>query len=88
MAAVSNASLNITPSEWKECSGNGYPRYEYRLPLEDKAIGAAIEELERQAAENPEKFSVKRTGATVSVHGEIDVDALVMVIVGSMAGGP
>jgi 5-formyltetrahydrofolate cyclo-ligase len=58
------------------------------LPLEEKAINAVIEELERQAAENPEKITVKRTGATVSVNGEIDVDALVMVVVGSMAGGP
>ena len=58
------------------------------LPLEEKAIIAVIEELERQAAESPEKISVKRTGATISVEGEIDVDALVMVVVGSMAGGP
>jgi hypothetical protein len=57
------------------------------LPLEEKAITAIIEELERQAAD-PEKISVKRSGATASVHGEIDVDALVMVVVGSMAGGP
>ncbi len=31
---------------------------------------------------------MKRTGETVTVNGEIDVDALVMVVVGSMAGGP
>ena len=53
-----------------------------------KRFGAVIEEPERQAAENPERISIKRTGATVSVNGEIDVDALVMVVVGSMAGGP
>jgi 5-formyltetrahydrofolate cyclo-ligase len=56
--------------------------------LETKAITAVIEELERQAAENPSKLRVRRVGDTISVDGEIDVDALVMVVVGSMAGGP
>jgi hypothetical protein len=57
-------------------------------PFEKKAINAVVEELERQAAESPEKISVRRTGETVTVNGEIDVDALVMAVVGSMAGGP
>lgn len=57
-------------------------------PFEQKAVNAVLEELERQAAENPQKLNVKRTGETVTVNGEIDVDALVMVVVGSMAGGP
>jgi hypothetical protein len=57
-------------------------------PLEAKAITGVIEELERQAAENPEKLKVRRTGDRIAVDGEIDVDALVMVVVGSMAGGP
>ncbi len=48
-------------------------------PFEKKAINAVLEELERQAAENPEKINVKRTCETVTVNGEIDVDALVMV---------
>ncbi|MBB4189551.1 hypothetical protein [Sinorhizobium terangae] len=56
--------------------------------LEAKAIAAVTEELERQAAENPSKLSVRRTGGKLTVNGEIDVDAVVMVVVGSMAGGP
>lgn len=56
--------------------------------LEEKAVTAVIEELERQAAENPSKLKVRRSGDSVAVDGEIDVDALVMVVVGSMAGGP
>lgn len=56
--------------------------------LEAKAIAAFVEELERQAAENPSKLRVRRSGEKLTVEGEIDVDALVMVIVGSMAGGP
>jgi hypothetical protein len=57
-------------------------------PLEAKAIKAVIEELERQAAENPSKLRVRRNGETITVEGEVDVDAIVMVVVGSMAGGP
>ncbi|WEX87148.1 hypothetical protein PZN02_003507 [Sinorhizobium garamanticum] len=56
--------------------------------LEAKAIAAVAEELERQAAENPSKLSVRRTRGKLTVNGEIDVDAVVMVVVGSMAGGP
>jgi len=52
-------------------------------PFEKKAINAVVNELERQAAEDPEKISVRRTGETGTVNGEIDVDALVMVVVGS-----
>ena len=57
-------------------------------PLEAKAIAGVIEELERQGAENPGKLKVRREGDRLIVDGEIDVDALVMVVVGSMAGGP
>lgn len=56
--------------------------------LETKAITAVIEELERQAAEDPSRLRVSRTDDSIRVDGEIDVDALVMVVVGSMAGGP
>ncbi|MCA1440223.1 hypothetical protein I6F07_08360 [Ensifer sp. IC4062] len=56
--------------------------------LEAKAVAAVTEELERQAAENPSKLSVRRTTGKLTVNGEVDVDAVVMVVVGSMAGGP
>lgn len=59
-----------------------------RKSLEDKAIKAVIDELERQAAERPSKLEVRRSGEKVTVNGEVDIDAVVMVIVGSMAGGP
>lgn len=52
--------------------------------LEAKAITAVVEELQRQAAENPSKLQIRRVGDKLA----IDVDALVMVVVGSMAGGP
>ncbi len=57
-------------------------------PLEAKAIAAVIDELERQAAENPAKLKIRRDADKTIINGEVDVDALVMVVVGSMAGGP
>jgi len=56
--------------------------------MEAKAANAIIEELERQAAEAPQRLSVRRQGERVDVRGEVDVDAVVMVVIGSMAGGP
>jgi len=58
------------------------------LPLEQKAVAAVIEELQRQALENPSRLKVQRTRINVRVNGEIDVDALAMVVIGAMAGGP
>ena len=56
--------------------------------MEAKAVGAIIDELERQSMQQPQKLTVVRKGDGVDVRGEIDVDALVMVVVGCMAGGP
>ncbi len=56
--------------------------------LQDKARTGVIEELERQAAEHPETLTVRREGDGVRVEGVIDIDTLVMVVVGSAAGGP
>jgi hypothetical protein len=55
--------------------------------LEDKLKEAIIGELLRQAQDRPQSFSVESSGDLV-VKGKIDVDALVMVIAGSVAGGP
>ena len=56
--------------------------------MEAKAANAVIEELERQAAEAPQRLTVRRQGDQVDVRGVVDVDAVVMVVIGSMAGGP
>lgn len=56
--------------------------------LETKARKAVIDELERQAAEKPETLSVRRDGDRVEIDGEVDIDSLVMVVVGAAAGGP
>ncbi|WP_265502875.1 hypothetical protein [Paracoccus beibuensis] len=57
-------------------------------PLEQKAVAAVIEELQRQAAERPDGLRVSPNETGIHVEGAIDVDALVMVVVGAMAGGP
>jgi len=56
--------------------------------LEEKAREAIIDELKRQAELRPDKLKVTASERRLEVNGEIDVDALVMVVIGSMAGGP
>ena len=55
--------------------------------LEEKLRDAIIDELKRQAANRPDLLRVLDAGE-LSVSGTIDLDALVMVIAGSVAGGP
>ena len=55
--------------------------------LEAKLKDAIIGELQRQADDNPQALHVERSSDLV-VKGRIDLDALVMVIAGSVAGGP
>ncbi|MCA1454065.1 hypothetical protein I6F35_12665 [Bradyrhizobium sp. BRP22] len=55
--------------------------------LEEKLKEAIVGELQRQADNNPQALRVE--GSTdLRVEGKIDLDALVMVIAGSVAGGP
>ncbi|HEU4987787.1 MAG TPA: hypothetical protein VFT89_12050 [Rhizobiaceae bacterium] len=56
--------------------------------LEEKAREAIIDELKRQAELRPDKLKVTASERRLEVNGEIDVDALVMVVISSMAGGP
>jgi hypothetical protein len=55
--------------------------------LEEKLKEAIIGELKRQAADAPRSLQVEDSKELV-VKGKIDIDALVMVIAGSVAGGP
>ncbi len=55
--------------------------------LEEKLKQAIINELKRQAANSPRSLQVEDSKELV-VRGKIDIDELVMVIVGSVAGGP
>ncbi|MCA1409452.1 hypothetical protein I6F26_34725 [Ensifer sp. IC3342] len=51
-------------------------------------IEAAIGEVEMQARKDNSKLRVQRAGDRLTINGEIDMNALVMVVVGSMAGVP
>lgn len=56
--------------------------------LERKLEDAIIDELRRQVEENSQALSFKHEPGRLNVQGEIDLDALMMVVVGSVAGGP
>ncbi|MBB4375388.1 hypothetical protein SAMN05216573_11112 [Bradyrhizobium sp. Rc3b] len=59
--------------------------------LEEKLKDAIIGELQRQAADRPQSLKVQgevKSSEELTVNGRIDLGALVMVIAGSVAGGP
>ncbi|WP_407189386.1 hypothetical protein [Bradyrhizobium centrosematis] len=61
--------------------------------LEEKLKQAIVEELKRQAADRPQALKVQGTDEVkgseeLTVNGKVDLGALVMVIAGSVAGGP
>jgi hypothetical protein len=61
--------------------------------LEEKLMEAIVEELKRQAANRPQLLKVERAddakaSEELIVNGKIDLAALVMVIAGSVSGGP
>lgn len=58
------------------------------LMLEEKLKEAIIGELKRQAANRPQLLKVEGSPEELVVNGKIDLADLVMVIAGSVAGGP
>lgn len=58
-------------------------------PLEHKLKQAILDELRRQAENSEGALSVRDDGEDrLTVQGTLDLDDLVMVITGSVAGGP
>ena len=55
--------------------------------MEEKLRTAIIDELRRQA-EIDRELDVQQDGDRLVINGSIDLDALIMVIAGSVAGGP
>jgi hypothetical protein len=55
--------------------------------LEQKLKEAIFGELQRQAENSPQSLTVESSSELI-VNGKIDIEALVMVIAGSVAGGP
>lgn len=56
--------------------------------LEEKLREAITDELKRQASARPGELKVSGSGGRVRVDGEIDLDPLIMVVTGALAGGP
>lgn len=56
--------------------------------LEEKLKEAIVGELKRQAANQPQLLKVDGSSEELTVNGKIDLAELVMVIAGSVAGGP
>ena len=69
-------------------SGNDVDR-ETEMPsaLDEKLKEAIVGELKRQAADRPQTLSVSDS-PDLFVNGKIDLDALIMVVAVSVAGGP
>lgn len=55
--------------------------------MEEKLQMAIIEELQRQS-EEPDGPKVRMDGDRLVVEGPVDLDPLIMVVVGAVAGGP
>ncbi|GGD16256.1 hypothetical protein GCM10011335_18760 [Aureimonas glaciei] len=49
---------------------------------------AIIDELKRQAEISNGALTVQTTDDLVTINGPVDLDDLVMVVIGSVAGGP
>ncbi|KAB0679616.1 hypothetical protein [Aureimonas leprariae] len=56
--------------------------------IESKLRESIVEELRRQAANDGARLKVEMRGDELVVDGTIDLDDLVMVVMGSIAGGP
>jgi hypothetical protein len=56
------------------------------MDLEGQVRDAILRELERQVGERPLAFKVR--DGVLEIEGVVDLEALVMVVVGSVAGGP
>lgn len=56
--------------------------------LEEKLREAILNELKRQAANQPQVLKVEGSAEELTVNGKIGLADLVMVIAGSVAGGP
>lgn len=56
--------------------------------MEEQIREAILTELGRQSEDPDCNLTVSQSGDRLAVEGEIDLDALVFVIVGSLAGGP
>jgi osmotically-inducible protein OsmY len=58
------------------------------MSVESSIREAIIDELKRQAENSSSRLKVEAIDELVTINGPVDLDDLVMVVVGSIAGGP
>ncbi|WP_203565977.1 hypothetical protein [Aurantimonas aggregata] len=58
------------------------------MSVESEIRQAIIDELQRQSENSDGQLTVNATDDLVTIHGAVDLDDLVMVVMGSVAGGP
>ena len=58
------------------------------MTVETAVREALVDELKRQAEISGSKLKVQISGDRVVINGPVNLDDLVMVVMGSVAGGP
>jgi hypothetical protein len=59
------------------------------MEVEDHIVDAIIAELRRQVAEPGQKLSIEeRERPMIHIEGDVDLESVAMVVMGSLAGGP
>ena len=58
------------------------------MTVETEIRQAIIDELKRQADNSSSQLTVQTTNDHVTINGPVNLDDLVMVVMGSVAGGP
>jgi hypothetical protein len=70
----------------------GHPRRDIEggrhMEIEHAVREAIVQELRRQADNAPDRLKVEDRDGDVLINGQVDLDDLVMVVMGSVAGGP
>jgi hypothetical protein len=56
--------------------------------VEEQVREAILAELERQSEARPGKLKLEQREETAVIEGEVQLDELVMAILGAVAGGP
>jgi hypothetical protein len=56
--------------------------------VEDTVRRSILDELQRQAGNSEGALRVVASSDKVEINGSVDLDELVMVVMGSLAGGP
>ncbi|UIJ70784.1 hypothetical protein [Aurantimonas sp. HBX-1] len=58
------------------------------MTVESTIREAILQELRRQAENSGSRLKIEASDDKVTINGPVDLDDLVMVVMGSVAGGP